>query len=282
MFISKTLVLSFVFLYLLVSCQGLKESEYQKNRKKNTVAECIYRMEGDEYFAIQEPQYIERQRYSWEEVYIGDIPKINKEFFRCRGDAVNQAYVLKNKRGEPERITDCVGKDRHSLPIINDKENIYPALIEILNFIQKESGRKVIITCGHRCPMHNRFSDPSNYNRTSKHMVGAEVDFYLEGLENKPEKVIELIMLYYNQTIPFAGKKAYEYFERYEKEDTNVSTYPRYNKEVFVKSFKADEGRDKDNDHSFPYISIQVRSNRDDGKRVTYTWEQAFYGFYRY
>jgi len=67
----------------------------------------------------------------------------------------------------------------------------------------------------------------------------------------------------------------YRHFQRYTKSDTDVSTQPWYNKEVFIKMYKADEGRDFDNRHPYPYIRIQVRYDRKERKRVTFNWDVA-------
>jgi len=141
---------------------------------------------------------------------------------------------------------------------------------------------KVIITCGHRCPQHNRYCDSAEDNRTSKHMVGAEVDFYVEGFENKPELIVDLLKDYYLYDPETQNDPAYTTFKRYTKADSHVSTHPWYNAEVYIKIHRDNEGRDFDNQHSNPYISIQVRIDRNKKKRVTYTWEQAFYSYLRY
>ena len=63
-------------------------------------------------------------------------------------------------------------------------------------------------------------------------------------------------------------------FQRFSKK-TNIATPPWYNKEIFIKLFKSNEGRDYDNRHPFPYIAVQVRYDREKNERVVFSPEQA-------
>lgn len=252
-------LLNFCYLLSFFSCSGLEKTEYDKLRRKNCKGEFITRKTGEYFAPLATPKLREREPYPWEEMESSDVPKILKEHFRCKGKNVN-----------PQ---DCDG--RHGLPFIAGKEGVYPILPELLNYIQKKTKKRVIITSGYRCPAHNLFSDPSTYNKTSKHMIGAEVDFFVQGLEDKPMQIVSLIEEFYKENPRYSGKADYEKFQRYEKEDTNVSTKPWYNKEVFIKVFNEQEGRDADNHHPFPYLSIQVRHDRDKNERVVFTWEKA-------
>lgn len=166
---------------------------------------------------------------------VGEHPRITEAFFRCKGSKHHAS-------------TDCNG--HHGLP----NDGIPEILIDLLNDIQEKTGQKVVITCGHRCPQHNDFAEPEATH--SKHMVGAEVDFYVQNID--ASKIIPLIVD--------------DSFKRYTKPDTNVSTPPWYNEKIFVKYFKADEGRDFDNRHPYPYISIQIRS-------IPYSWPTAHRGY---
>lgn len=275
----KIVIWIFIFLGLCSCKGGLQHTEYQKVRKANEVSETIYRKTTDNYLQIPKPKSQALSAYPWQQKEQSKkLPPITKEYFRCRGDGSNPTYMLSNK----ERLFDCQGSLRHSLPIIEEKEHVYPILLELLNYLQKKLERKVVITCGHRCPQHNRYSDPSESNRTSKHMIGAEVDFYVEGFEKKPEVIVHLLMDFYKQNPETKGQSIYEEFKRYTKADAKVVTPPWYNQEVYIKIYSEKEGRDLDNQHPYPYISIQVRNDRGTQKRVTYTWEQAFYSYLRY
>lgn len=246
----------------------------------NASGQIIYRNHEETYFTIEEPIHRVRENYNWEDTYVGDHVRITKEFFRCKGNPQHPA-ITKSLSGENTYTLDCGGMQQHSLPLKAGKEYIYPALIDLLNYIQEKTKKKVVITCGHRCPTHNTYSDSSKYNQISKHMVGAEVDFYVKGLEWSPEKVIDILRTYYMEHPKFKDKADFTAFSRFEGE-TNVSTLPWYNKEIFIKLFKKDEGRDLDNTHRFPYLSIQLKWDREENDRVNYSWSKAFNGYLRY
>lgn len=261
-------------------CQGgLKQTEYEKVRRANCVTESIFRKSEDRYLNIPIAQEQAPDPYPWQKsTSYENLPFITKEFFRCRGDGSHPSYTLSSS----ERLFDCNGFSRHSLPIVDQQEHIYPVLIDLLNYLQSRLKRRVIITCGHRCPQHNRYSDPAEHMRTSKHMIGAEVDFYVQGFEKKTEIIVDLLMEYYSQKKGTQNDPEYVRFQRYMKSDSYVSTPPWYNKEVYIKIYKDNEGRDFDNQHPYPYISVQVRWDAKTNQRVTYTWDQAFYSYLRY
>lgn len=249
-----------LFLSLFSACEGWGIKQKRKN------AEIEYLLPNQEDlstpdFGIPYPQKL--PPYSWEERYVGRLPRINKEFFRCRGSYSNAPRDIQEGNRDKGQYVDCGGSAQHGLPLKDEQEFVYPVLIDILNTLQEKTGKRVVITCGHRCPLHNSYADSSPSNRASKHMIAAEVDFYVEGMESQPEKIVELILKLYPE----------ESFHRYTKQDTNVRIQPWYNHEIFVKLYQRDEGRDLDNRHSYPYIGVQVRSH--EGKRVSYTWEQA-------
>lgn len=129
--------------------------------------------------------------------------------------------------------------------------------------------------------MHNSYSDLSKEGRTSKHQIGAEVDFYVQGMEERPLEIIGLLMQYFQENPLYASKKEYLDFQRYEKGDTGSSIQPWMNKEVYIKLFQKNEGRDEDNRHPYPYISIQVRYDKENQERVLYNWEKAYKGYPR-
>jgi len=257
---------------LLNSCSDSVESDSSHQR-----GEFITRKYNEFAFAPPYPKPQERPPYPWEKPLIGNHPLITTEYFRCKGSSLNPGRVY-NNGSETTRIYDCGGAEKHSLPLRNGKDFIYPILLELVNYIQAQTGKRVVITCGHRCPEHNIYSDPSPPNQQSKHMIGAEVSFYVQGMETQPEKIINIIQKYYKEkhtTTPFTN------FERYEKGDTDVSTLPWYNKEVFIKLFKPSEGRNMDNRHPYPYISIQVRYDTETKQRIQYNWNDAYKNYLR-
>lgn len=269
-----------IILLLAAGCSGLEDSEREKLRKMNASGEHIYRAHDEVLFAIKKPTHFVRENYPWEDSYIGNQIKITKEFFRCKGNS-HHSPITKQTDGQPAYIIDCGGMQQHSLPLKDGKEHIYSALFDLLNYIQEKTQKKVVITCGHRCPTHNTYADPSQYNENSKHMIGAEVDFYVKGLEWSPETIVGIVKQYYKEHPKFKTHSQFTEFERFEHE-TNVSTLPWYNKEIFIKLFKKDEGRDLDNNHRFPYLSIQLIWDRDNDEPVTYSWSKAFNNYLRY
>lgn len=271
----------FLIPLLMAGCSGLEQSEHERIRRANAKGEYIYRNHDEFLYPIQTPRHRVRELYPWESALVGRYPKITKEFFRCKGSALHPPHADHRDPTRPINYFDCGGNQKHSLPLRHDKEFVYPILIDLLNYVQGKTGRRVVISCGHRCPIHNRYADSDPFNETSKHMIGAEVDFYVEGLEQRPEEVIVLLHQFYRETAPYKGKQEFEVFQRFDKSKTNVSIPPWYNQEIFIKLFKPNEGRDGDNRHPYPYICLQVRYDRDTHEKVIYQWEKAFKGYAR-
>lgn len=242
--------------------------------------EYIYRRHN-EYLAIPSAQKKAPLAYPWKKEMPGNYPKISKEYFRCKGTHLNPFRLISTGK-TTERVHDCGGPDKHSLPLRDGKEFIYPILIELLNYIQQKTAKRVVITSGHRCPEHNRYVDDSKENSTSKHLIGAEVSFYVLGLEQQPELIVDLIQQYYRETASYQGDKEYLEFKRWDLAKTNVSIAPWYNKEIFIKLFGKTEGRNGDNNHPYPYLSLQMRYDRERQVRVLYSWDQAFSNYLRY
>lgn len=265
--------------FLLAACSGLQRSEQEKVRRQNCKSEYIYRSQNDVFYPIATPEHTPRAAYPWETE--AHLPKITKEFFRCKGSPLNLPRVDAADPEKPTPIADCEGCARHGLPVLHGRETVYPALIEILNYLQQKTGRRVIITCGHRCPAHNTYSDSSKENRVSKHQIGAEVDFYIQGMEDQPLEVVGLLMQYYQDHPSFKNQKEWTTFQRYEKGDAHVATQPWLNKEIYIKLYQKNEGRDADNRHPYPYLSIQIRYDRDKKEKVLYNPDRAARGYVR-
>lgn len=243
-------------------------------------SEYIYRVDSDRFCSIPPAVAQVPELYPWENGLVGNCLKITKDFFRCRGSQLNPVHIVQEK-GESVRYYDCGGSEKHSLQLRDQKEFVYPILIDLLNYIQVKTGKRVVITSGHRCPDHNTYVDASEGNRFSKHMVGAEVSFYVQSLEENPDRIIKVIQEYYQEVPKYQGKKEYA-FQRYQKGDTDVSTQPWYNKEIFIKLYKRKEGRNFDNRHPYPYLSLQVRYDYDKQEKVIYTWDKGNHNYLRY
>lgn len=281
MFFFKCHDFLFCLLTLLsFSCSSPQEQAQDKLRAHNLKGEYIYRVHDEHFFSVRPPEKTMIENYPWDKSKSENYSYITKEFFRCKGSSLNPTRVI-HKDEETIHYIDCGGSEKHSLPLRDRKEFIYPILLELLNHIQTKTGKKVVITSGHRCPDHNAYVDSSKENQYSKHMIGAEVSFYVQGMENHPEIIIQHVVDFYKDAQRYKGQKEHELFLRYEKEDRNVSTPPWYNKEIFVKLFKKDEGRNFDNRHPYAYISIQVRFDRDLQEKVIYTWEKAHRNYHR-
>lgn len=265
----------------MLICSSCSENPSSKNKLRIQKGEYINRLHHEHLTQIPDAQPATLPFYSWEENHVGKHLKITKDFFRCKGTAMNPVQIVEEK-GELIRYYDCGGTIKHSLPLRNQKEFVYPILIELLNYIQNKTQHRVVITSGHRCPDHNAYVDSTLQNRFSKHMIGAEVSFYVEGLESRPENIVKVIQQYYHEHPKSKEKKEYCQFERYEKGDLNVSVPPWYNKEIFIKIFKKSEGRNFDNRHPYPYLSIQVRYDEELKARVAYDWEKAVKNYLRY
>ncbi len=282
MHMKKTICLGIGTLLLVSACSNQDEPRQEQIRKLNQKGEYIYRLDHEYLFTAEAPKPKPAEPYPWEAGVNYPYLKLTKEFFRCKGSPLNPSRVVQQPGKEPLRFHDCGGAEKHSLPLRNQKEFIYPILIDLLNYIQAKTGKKVVITCGHRCPDHNSYADPSPENQYSKHLIGASASFYVQGLENQPETILKWIFDYYKQTPKYKGLKEYQEFTRYDKGDLNVSTAPWMNKEIFVKLFKKNEGRDFDNRHPYPYFDIQVRYDWDLQEPVQYSWDKAQRNFLRW
>lgn len=270
-----------ILTFIVFGCSGLEQSEQERVRRLNSSGEVIFRKSEETFGKAPPPEVQKREKYPWEENVVGNLPKITKDFFRCKGSNLNPHRVHTSDTQQVMHLSDCRGAEQHSLFLQGDKEFIYPILLELVNYIQKKTEKKVIITCGYRCPSHNTYADPSKEAATSKHMIGAEVDFYVQGMEDKPEEIVKLLMQFYRENGRYQSKKEFIEFARYDKA-TDTSIPPWYNKEVMIKLFRKQEGRDLDNRHPYPYICIQVRYDRETQERVVYSWEKAQKSYRRY
>lgn len=273
-------ILTAFYLLFLTSC-STDENNQTPATPTQIKGEYLYRHHDEQLFRPEPLQLDTRPPYPWENDKQSNHPKITKEFFRCKGNTLNPAH--QSPKGDPKQpLYDCGGFQRHSLPLKDGKEFVYPILIDLLNYIQSQTGKRVVITSGHCCPDHQRYIDPTGANSSSKHPMAAEVDFYIQGLEENPQSIIDVIFTYYKQTPKYAGLKEFQEFKRYDKDKTNVITPPWYNKELFIKLVKKNEGRDFDNRHPYPYITLQVRYDWDLKANVTYSPEQAFRNYHRW
>jgi hypothetical protein len=266
-----------LFFIFFISCDN---SINKKNELKKIKLEKILREKDSKYCTSN--TFVKRSLnpYPFENKKIGNLNKITKEYFRCKGSSSNPERVDDANEDDIKVYLDCEGGSKHSLPLIDGKEGVYPVLIDILNFIQKKTNKKVVITSAHRCPKHNTYIDVNKEEKTSKHMIGAACDFYVQGYENNTLDIVDIIKDYYLEKPKYNKEKEFIEFLRFDK--SNISNQPWFNKEIFIKLYKPNEGRNLDNRHPYSYISIQVKWDKTKNEKVVYSWEKANRGFLRY
>lgn len=252
----------------MTGCASFKK----KVNRENLDGQYITSKTGEYQFIPPKPIVKEFPSYSWNKKDMGGFWRITKDFFRCKGSPMNPMI---SKENDKSLIRDCVGGENHGLPVRDGKEFIYTCLIELLNHIQEKTKKKVVITTGYRCPQHNHYADQSSLNKTSKHMMGAEVDFYVEGMEKEPEKIVSLLQMYYKKHHTLSEDKEYVNFQRMDAAKYNVTIPPWANKEIFIKLNLETENRDFDNSHPYPYITLQVRYDRENDKKVVFDEKQT-------
>lgn len=277
LFVKKKPWLYFILVFL-VSCSS-SDNPRPLGLQQQHSGEYVYRVHDEYLFKVPLPEPVSPTPYVWETNVIGGCPKITKEYFRCKGSSLNPVHTVQRSK-QIDHYNDCSGS--HSLPLRDNNEFIYPILIDLLNYIQATTNCRVVITCGHCCPEHQAYSDSSPQNRYSKHMIGAEVAFYVQGMENTPEKISKLIQDYYKTEPKYENHVDYTQFKPYENNDTNTTIIPVYNKEIFLKIYKENEGRNFDNRHPYPYISVQVRYDFERKEKVVYNWNLAHRNYLRY
>ncbi len=272
--------LIFFILSFLTACSGVEEAQKKQIKERNERKDLIHRLASEKHYPMEKLTLQVKAPYPWEPGFTGGPPVITKEAFRCKGNSGNPPKVKDGDKKSPQH--DCGGASKHSLPVRGGKEFVYPVFLDILNYIQVKTGLPVVVTSGHRCPEHHNYVDPSAYSRNSKHMMGAEVDFYVVGMESKPLEVIEYVMAYYKETEPYKKEKEYVNFIRLDQVKVDISTTPWFNKEILIKLYKENEGRNLDNQHSYPYISLQVRFDREKKEKVVFSSDKASNGFMRH
>lgn len=258
-------------------CSGLEQSEQEKIGKQNLTIDYLPLKEEAELFSHPFPSHHERSPYPWEKRMIGSVRRITKEFFRCNGHPLHPPIKILQGDNHLSYHLDCGGGEQHSLPLRDGKEFIYPILIELLNWIQEKTGKKVMITSGHRCPLHQLYTDPAKRGSPSKHMIGALVTFYVEGMEHTPDKIASLLGEYFQTKETYLNKPEYLHFARNGVSSLVIPSWN--NKEVLIKVYKETEGRDFDNQHRYPYLSIEVLYDKEKEKKVLFSWHEASSGY---
>lgn len=253
------------FLLFFISCE--------ENPSNQEVGEYLFREEKELYAPLSPLKERILAPYPWQSKNPDELSPITKYHLRCRGTITRP--LKKAKSGEVY-LEDCNGSLAHSLPIKNGQEYVAPILLTLLNYLQQTLKKPVVITSGHCCPTHQKYLMGSPHITPSKHLTGEEVRFYVKDFEEKPYQVLTQIQKFYSNEGPLLRN-----FERYPLSKTDVSTEPWLNKEIFIKFFKTHEGRNEDNQHPYPYFSIQVRWDRSKNEWISVNWKEVE-SYYRY
>ena len=252
----------FILLFLQVSCSTADEREKSQRMSNNKAVEKIYRLSHEKVYVEEDRVLATRELYPWENET--EFAKITMNTLRCRGD---NTHVPRHKKDK--EYVDCNGMHDHGLPYVDGEEFVYPVLVSLLNKIQNSFNKRLIVTSGHRCPRHNNYLT-LGASKISKYMIGAKVDFYVEGMEEGVDDVIERIMyLYENDS---------DEYRRFTK-TTGQGHFPAWrNKEISISA--SSEG-----EHSVtlkknhPVITVEVRWDRERNQRVNLDWKKAYQGF---
>src|SRR3989344_2655016 len=131
--IRTVLFLSTLFIFL--GCSGMERTEREKIRQRNCKGEYIYRSQSDFFFPIAPPQLALRASYPWETE--GNLPRITKDFFRCKGSSLNPFMIDKG---------DCEGGSQHGLSVLNGKEGVVSLLMQYYQETPCYQGQKDYLT----------------------------------------------------------------------------------------------------------------------------------------
>lgn len=252
----------------LVGCSGLEQSEQEQIRKVNAKVDPITRFSDEHFYQISFPEKKTEKRAGLKES--SSIKKIDKEHFRCKGSLSNKPVVSL----EGKTLNDCEGAYKHSLPIRREKEFIYPALIEVLNFIQNRLSKKVVVLSGHRCIDHLRYVKQDYTPLSFKSLVGAEVRFYVEGAENQLDSIVSAIFSYYDLFFPK------------DKQMVSFTSSPENkvyeNKELIVRLIEPNHPEIEEHALSFPYCQIELKFDRELNKKISAKLEDGLSAYYRW
>lgn len=150
------------------------------------------------------------------------------EDFLCKG-AAGRAVAYKGKEYQ-----DCVGGHGPQGGVRQD-------LLTLLNRFQARTGQTLTVSSGYRCRAHNRYSwafvmnkgeEPDVLSRRSLHQAGAAADVYVEGVSDQKQY----------------GKWA----EELRRLAGGLGL------KVWTRVYGAQEGRDPDNQHAFPYMHVHL------------------------
>lgn len=236
----------FLWLLLLVGCTDLKTVKEEEIRRKNATSEPLVRRLEDVRFPIFIPLKKTREAYPWESKTERLVP-LTADDLRCKGNHEHPPRYLPVLEGGVHEVQDC---HPHSLPQAEGADVYSKLLLDKLNLIQRELGKKVTITSGHRCPVHNLYCNPMGTAVFNKHLVAARVDFIVQ--TDSPEEVVEVLRRHSKEKLVQAGDKM----------QWNSS-------ELSIKWTRGLDLRDFDNRHNLPYFTLE-------DNQMPLTWDLAF------
>lgn len=256
-------------LLLLTGCVSVEDTQMEKFYAKNEIREKIYRFEEEIEYPLLPPQKKEKEKYPWEKEAQVKLDPVAVSDFICKGSKKHPNRIIVRASQEELSYEDCGGKEEHGTP------TIYPILPRLLNRVQELTGRRVVITSGFRCPKHEQYLHPGEVAPSSLYTHGAACDFYVEGLQNSPQIVIKIIQDFYKQDPATSHDPSFTVFHRLPL-DTSHAVTPWINREICLIINTDQEGRNPDNAHDFPYISLLVHYDREAKKPIKTTWQGIF------
>lgn len=229
---------------------SVEDTEMERLFAAHELKEKIYRFDEEIEFPLLPPAKKPKPSYPWEQGIVEPLLPIRNEDFSCRGRKNNYDRILLHAAQQEELFTDCGG---HS----SQQVAVNPTLLEILNHIQKVTGKQVVVTSGVRCPKHHAYLRPSGSSASSLYLIGAACDFYVRGYEKNPGAIVRVIQDYYRSRSRALKDEALGIFHRIPLHQS-LTVSPWMNKEVCIVLHTEEEGRNPDNAHDYSYVSLLV------------------------
>jgi hypothetical protein len=256
-----SLILLTIFLN---GCSTADERNQARRMKENGSSERIYRLSNQKVYVESAMEIAVKEPYPWESGTA--FSKITVDRFRCQG-----SHDRKEKERDGKIYKDCCGLADHGLPYGDNDEYVYPVMVSLLNKVQKAFNKKVVITAGHRCPAHQAYVTLGK-SKISRYMIGAKVDFYLEGMEQDALTVVEKLKSFYEDDKGFS-----EFYEVRNKDGTRAW----HNKEViFTINTEGEHTVLLGKKHAV--VSIDVRYDRSKSEGIVLDWKRAYEGYIRH
>ncbi|MCH9620946.1 MAG: hypothetical protein S4CHLAM20_03560 [Chlamydiia bacterium] len=254
----------FMIVLCLVGCSSADDRSQGRRMKENKATEKIYRLSHQKFYTEEPAELVKKDPYPWESGTA--FSKITVDSFRCQGRRNHQ-----KRQRDGKEYADCGGLAEHGLPYADKDEFVYSVMIKLLNQVQNAFQKKVVITSGHRCPKHHSYITMGK-SKISRYMIGAKVDFFIEGMEEKPHEIIEKLKSFYK------NDQGYSEFREVRNND---GTRSWHNKEVIL-TINPEGEHTKLQNRNHPVVSIDVRYDRDKEESIILDWKRAYEGYIRH